>query len=78
MVLNRASIARRSLQLPEGKRGKLSFDEMTSTLSMGRNVDTFQSITRTCAELAHGAWGSYAGGLAQVFTYRSFGTNPES
>jgi hypothetical protein len=47
--LNRASIARHSLQLPEGKRGKLSFNEMDCTLSMGRNVDRFQSITGTRA-----------------------------
>ena len=39
--LNRASIARRSLQLPEGKRGKSSFDEVRCTLSMGGDVDAF-------------------------------------
>jgi len=55
-----------------------SFDEMHRTLSVGRNVDTFQSITRTCAELAHGTGGSYAGGFAEVFTYRSFGSDAES
>ena len=55
-----------------------SFDEMTSTLSMGWNMDRLETVSRTCAELAHGAWGSYAGGLAQVFTNASLGTNPES
>lgn len=35
---NRASIARYSLQLPEGKRGKSGFNEVTSTLAVGRNV----------------------------------------
>ena len=47
---NRASIARYSLQLPEGKRGKSGFNEVTSTLAVGRNPHVFQSTPRTRTE----------------------------
>ena len=67
-VLNRAPIARHSLQLPEGKRGKSGFDEMTSTLSVGRNVDRLETATRTLAQKTHGARGADCLGSAQAFT----------
>ena len=48
-VLNRAPIARHSLQLPEGKRGKSGFQKMRRTLAVGGDVDRFETaaIART-------------------------------
>ena len=55
-----------------------SFDEMDRTLAMGWNVDGLESVSVSCAELAHGAGGSDAGGLTEVFTHTSLGTDAKS
>jgi len=43
--LNRASIARRTPQFPVESPGKSGFNEVTSTLSVGWNVDRLETIT---------------------------------
>jgi hypothetical protein len=78
MVLNRAPIARHSLQLPEGKRGKLSFNEVTSTRAVGWNMDRLETAARTRAEKTHSARGTDTGGFTQVFPHASLASNPES
>ena len=55
-----------------------SFDEVTSTLSMGWNVDRLETVSGTRTELAHGAWGSDSGGFTKGLANASLGANAKS
>ena len=76
-VLNRAPIARHSLQLPEGKRGELGFQKMHRTLSVWGYPHVFQSTPGTRTQQADGAWGTDCFGSAQAFAHGSFGAHTE-
>ena len=78
MLFDRAPIARQIPPFPMGPDGKSGFDEMSGTLSMGRDVDRLESATIARAQKTHGAWGSYCFGSAQAFTRGSFGAYTES
>ena len=75
---DRASIARQIPPLPMEPDGKSGFDEMTSTLSVGRNPHVCQSTPSTGAEKTHSARGSYCFGSAKGFGGLSLGANTES
>ena len=75
----RASIARRThgvapMDSPENS----SFDEVSSTLSVWRNMDRLETASGTRAQETHGTWGTDRFTGAQAFTHGSFGTHPES
>ena len=54
------------------------FDEVTSTLAVGRNVDRLESATGTRTQQTHGAWGADCLTGAQAFVGLGFGSDTKS